>query len=80
MGEELTIMGIAKDCLGKKFCTLDQIEVMIKAMRDMNRDKLESVFLMVCFSHERLRAELDGAEILLNEVNCPHCGPKCDLR
>jgi len=41
----------------------------------------EQCLKSLCESHERLRAELQGAEVLLKDAEsyCPHCGSDCDL-
>ncbi len=40
---------------------------------------LQLAIRSLCRSHERLRMELAGMEVLLSEA-CPHCGPACDLK
>lgn len=43
----------------------DQVESMLSSAKLMSREKLEECFKRVCISHERLRLEVEGAEILL---------------
>lgn len=39
------------------------------AAKDMNREKLIEVVQWIALSHERLRAELEGAEAMLSKQN-----------
>lgn len=70
-------MNLKIDCLGKTPLTYEAVAAICNmtsfdpAVRQIVRN--------LCLSHERLRAELQGAELLLKENVCPHCGPHCDL-
>lgn len=46
----------------------DQIESMVAASRDMSREKLLECFKRVAMSHERLRDEVHGYEMLAEPI------------
>lgn len=71
-------MSVQTECLSRTPLTASHVEA-IYHLLDGEADAHAKVIRSLCLSHERLRAELLGAETLLKEVNCPHCGDHCDL-
>ena len=47
---------------------LEHVEGMYEAAKDMTREKLAECVKRLALSHERLRAELSGASLLLKEL------------
>jgi len=72
-------MNLKKDCLSKLPIEFETVRDFYEETKRARRTDENSRFLIeLCLSHERLRAELAGAEELLKTA-CPHCGPHCDL-
>lgn len=56
-----------KKALASKIFASDQLESIYEAAPHMNQQRLFQVLRQVCLSHDRLRCELEGLEILFDE-------------
>ncbi len=62
-------MDLRKECLRHVPLTFETVEDIYKGRRDYSESELAGVIRALCRSHERLRAELEGAEQLLRELD-----------
>jgi hypothetical protein len=60
-------MSLSKKSLSVLPMPLDHVEGIYDACRDMTREKLIECVKRIALSHERLRAELAGATVLMDE-------------
>lgn len=67
---------LRSDCLGFNALSEGGVASIYDYHQEASVDYLRDVVRRLCLSHERLRAELKGAELL---IGCPHCGDACDL-
>ena len=56
--------------------TKEYIESIWSDRNTAHVEDLQTFVRQLCLSHERLRMELEGLEVM----DCPHCGPHCDLK
>lgn len=70
-------MTLKIECLEHCPLTEGQVEHLFPIYPGSTRPSLLAMVRLLCLSHERLRAELSGAEILLKESEsiqkCPEC-------
>lgn len=68
---------LTKACLGRIAMSEKQVQKIYDRVADMDQESSPVRWIKsLCLSHERLRAELAGAESLLNESKEKHC-PRC---
>jgi hypothetical protein len=61
-------MSLALKALGRLAMSPDAVHVIHDTANEMTREHLVAVLKRLCLSHERLRAERDAAEQLLNDA------------
>jgi hypothetical protein len=60
-------VSLSKKSLAVLPMPLEHVEGMYEAVKDMTREKLAECVKRLALSHERLRAELSGATLLMEE-------------
>ena len=60
---------LQKDALGVQVMSPDAVGCIRDAARDMTKEHLVDVVRRMAMSHERLRMELDGAMVVLDELH-----------